>query len=113
MRRRAVSKIPQQPEDISSGTERVRKAQIVEKGTLGDGVIRQGDTLRDSAFHNTGNSAYSIHAYSPRRLGKGYPWPARHLSRIRRSRLVGRPAPRSRAATGTEEVGGGAGVRSR
>ena len=45
--------------------------------------------------------------------GRGHPWPARHLSRIRRSRLVGRPAPRSRAATGTEEVGGGAGVRSR
>ena len=34
--------------------------------------------------------------------GRGYPWPARHLSRIRRSRLVGRPAPRSRAATVTE-----------
>src|SRR6185312_6668844 len=45
--------------------------------------------------------------------GRGHPWPARHLSRIRRSRLVGRPAPRSRAATGTEEAGGGAGVRSR
>lgn len=40
-------------------------------------------------------------------------WLARHLSRMRRSRLVGRPAPRSRAATGADVVGGGGGVRSR
>ena len=70
--------------------------------------------------HTTRNmptlSPVTLHIQSLRILGgwgRGHPWPASHLSRIRRSRLVGRPAPRSRAATGTEEVGGGAGVRSR
>jgi hypothetical protein len=46
-------------------------------------------------------------------LDQTHTWLERHLSSARRSLLVGRPAPRSRVATGTTGVGGGAGVRSR
>ena len=62
-------------------------------------LLKEVARLYLSVFHNEG--------------GQGQPSPARHFSRTRRSRLVGRPAPRSRAATGAATVGGSAGVRSR
>jgi hypothetical protein len=76
--------------------------------------------LRKETAQPTGNSTYWIPAYcllcedreaandvgtekfacQKARAG-GHPWAARHLSKSRRSRLVGRPEPRSRAATRT------------